>query len=405
MRRLFPCFSQRGHIACFGSAACIAGEASRASTSCESNQTGREPAPRNLYLHAAEARPDLVGNGPQMRQAYIEQVSMAAREALPLPSHISACNQCPAGQGRNVVVRVAQWNINCLCGADGYTPQGASLLLEAIATWNADVILLQEAPIGPPDAHWPEPWKSLFPTEAMRNLEVGLKELGYSVQLRTHVGNSTLLCSKLKLEEDGKMKSISLDDGHVFRHCPHVMMEERAALLANLRLDMLIGTGGAPLLSVYATHLHHNNATEGRAGVREAEAIALLQHWWSNVPCRARCGVLATDFNQARRQDYSEREWAVISAGLAKPWVRQPEDDGVSDLLTHAGWVCAYDSPSAARNWHGNGAPSLTHWTGTTVDFPYISPLGGSVEIKGVYLVYSSLSDHLPIVTDIAVAL
>merc|ERR1712137_746113 len=122
--------------------------------------------------------------------------------------------------------------------------------------------------------------------------------------------------------------------------------------------------------------------------------MALLQNWSKNASMRSICGVLATDFNQARREDYSAREWAVISACLSKPWVRQPEDDGVAGLLRRHGWTCAYDVESASRNWSGKGAPALTHWTGTVVDYPYVVDHYGTTDILGVYLLYTPLSDH-----------
>ena len=48
----------------------------------------------------------------------------------------------------------------------------------------------------------------------------------------------------------------------------------------------------------------------------------------------------------------------------------------------------------------------MTHWTGTTVDFAYFAcgdPNRG-VHVVGTYVAYSDLSDHLPVVTDLAFA-
>ena len=48
----------------------------------------------------------------------------------------------------------------------------------------------------------------------------------------------------------------------------------------------------------------------------------------------------------------------------------------------------------------------MTHWTGTTVDFSYFAAVEPSrgLSVVGTYVVYSDLSDHLPVVTDISFA-
>lgn len=44
----------------------------------------------------------------------------------------------------------------------------------------------------------------------------------------------------------------------------------------------------------------------------------------------------------------------------------------------------------------------MTHWTGTTVDFAYV--WGRSWRVLGAYVEYTPLSDHLPVVFDLAYA-
>jgi hypothetical protein len=115
-----------------------------------------------------------------------------------------------------------------------------------------------------------------------------------------------------------------------------------------------------------------------------------------------------------RLQDYAAVEWGVVKAGLSK--VQQPQLDGVSPALQKAGFVCAYDAAPTLTNFGGRAAPAFTHWTGTTVDYLYLldenercksdrSENRGSVTIAGTYVVFSDLSDHLPIVTDLGINL
>jgi endonuclease/exonuclease/phosphatase family metal-dependent hydrolase len=329
-----------------------------------------------------------------MRRMFVEQ--MQGGQNVMLPQHVPLLQQVSSEEDTShIVLRVLQWNLNCLCGPDGRAAQCVQPILDIIDSCCADVILFQEAPAS--QEGLVEPWYSHFPEQGMRALENGLRYRGYSVQLRTQDTTSSLLCSKLEL--DRVINAISLDEDHEFRP---VMDEERVSLLADFRLPGTANSQGYPVVSIYATHMYHDNHTTGSDGVRQAEAKKLLSHWRSNASSRSKCAVVATDFNQARRVDYSDQEWKVISAGLAK--VNQPHDDGVADLLQRAGWTCAYDAPLASRNWSRAGAPPLTHWTGTVVDYPYVAPHTGVVNITGVFMIHSAISDHVPIIMDIAIS-
>merc|ERR1712232_195668 len=77
------------------------------------------------------------------------------------------------------------------------------------------------------------------------------------------------------------------------------------------------------------------------------------------------------------------------------------EDDGVADLLHSSGFKACWDLP-AERNFEGQGAPPMTHWSGTTVDYIYLQEQMPIMKLVGTYAVFSPLSDHLPIVADIA---
>ena len=94
--------------------------------------------------------------------------------------------------------------------------------------------------------------------------------------------------------------------------------------------------------------------------------------------------------------------------------MQQPQNDGVSQALQKAGFVCAYDAAPPRTNFGGRTAPAFTHWTGTTVDYLYLlddreetdrkKSIGGAT-VLGTYVVFSDLSDHLPVVTDLAIDL
>mmetsp|Transcript_57945 Transcript_57945/g.135626 ORF Transcript_57945/g.135626 Transcript_57945/m.135626 type:complete len:363 (+) Transcript_57945:18-1106(+) len=338
---------------------------------------------RSIYIHKALADPRLVGQAKEMKELYTKQVRSEAKKGHVVPaSSLSA-----------LALRIVQWNLNCLCGIDGQTPQRASDVIKALAPCNADVLVLQEMPRGPAQSWWWEPWRSTFPAEEMRALETGLQELGYQTQLRSSCFSSTLLCSRLTVVA---VSEASLDSQHDFR-----MPEDRAALLVSLRLeadaDRRDPGHGSLIVTICATHFHHQNFTVNDKGVRKAEAELLLRHCSSNTPSDSRCTVMVADFNQARRGDYSAEEWSVISAGLRS--IGEPEDDGVAELLTSQGWVCAYDI-AAERNWRGT-SPPFTHWTGTTVDYAYMLAPEDHTKVSA-HLLYSDVSDHLPIMTHVS---
>ena len=77
----------------------------------------------------------------------------------------------------------------------------------------------------------------------------------------------------------------------------------------------------------------------------------------------------------------------------------RPLDDGVAALLRERGFRCAYDE-CEENNFGGRHAPAMTHWTGTTVDFAYIH--GDAWRVAGAYVQHSPLSDHLPLIFDLA---
>ena len=60
---------------------------------------------------------------------------------------------------------------------------------------------------------------------------------------------------------------------------------------------------------------------------------------------------------------------------------------------------CASASCERSNFGAGRRAPPMTHWTGTTVDFAYLH--GDGWRVRGAYVEYSPLSDHLPVVVDL----
>eukprot|EP01062_Namystynia_karyoxenos_P020367 TRINITY_DN17717_c0_g1_i1.p2 TRINITY_DN17717_c0_g1~~TRINITY_DN17717_c0_g1_i1.p2 ORF type:complete len:373 (+),score=70.92 TRINITY_DN17717_c0_g1_i1:93-1211(+) len=354
-----------------------------------------EGPPRNRYQQEGEKDASIPGNPDRMRQLFLEQVAEEGPSWPAPPPHTPLPQQPAYTAGGTAVLRVVQWNVNGLCGPDARSRQRPEEAAAVLAPLQADVSLLQEMPTGEPNADWPEPWRSTFSPADMDRFDAMLREQGSTVQLRTSCDNPAMLATRLDVVRDGG--SQSLDEQHPHRGVLGV--EHRAARIVDLRLR---GPGDAagPVLTAVATHLHHQDLVQSDGpGVRLCEVQELLRQWREQgADSRSLLSVIASDWNQARLGDYTAREWAVVTKGLHR--IGQPEDDGVAAYMRGQGWRCAFDSP-AQRNWAGDRAPPLTHWTGVSVDYPYYTAIEADrVRVRGVYIVPSPVSDHLPVVTD-----
>ena len=365
----------------------------------------------------------------------------------------------PLPQRAGGSLRLVTWNINILCGADWNQSIEASAVVAILRQLNADVLVLQEAPIDILDTRWDT---RLAPAlRRVRELDVLLEALGYRI-CRSHAENSTLLATRLELAV-GATEAFTLDpDGPTAsRNGDEVWTESRGARFAELivppdRLPAaMAGNPAVSRIGVYATHLSHKDRTlipiqtaaaephisseasssaladpkatplsmrdkpsdprwsgaREEGGVRARQATELLRHWQKARSTASegadRTSIILADFNAPVRAHYDETEWGMVAAGLSSPAVNQPLDDGVRSLLRSSGWRCAYDEAFAKEaasggcynNFLGRRAPPMTHWTGTTVDFAYVH--GDAWGVDGCYILPTPLSDHLPVVVDV----
>lgn len=377
--------------------------------------------PRSSYLARAACDPSLVADRRSMISHYLEDVRrVRSMSALP-----------PARPSR--AVRFVTWNINILCGPDWQTPVHEEDVAKVLESFDADVVVLQEAPVECLDTLWDTALAQ--PMQRVRRMGDLLHAAGYTTQLRSECENATLLATRLAvaethaftLDEHGPTASVNGEE---------VWVESRGARFAAL---VPPGDASLPPIACFATHLSHKDRTLVRpapeaaepataepaaaepfapepvqmrsalhgewagasevGGVRQRQAAVLLRH--ADAQPAERCAILLADFNAPVCSHYDTTEWRVVAAGLQSAHVNQPLDDGVRRLLTSRSFQCAYEA-SRADNFGGRPAPALTHWTGTTVDFAYVR--GGAWEVAGAYVGYTPLSDHLPVVVDLVSA-
>eukprot|EP00927_Polykrikos_kofoidii_P038900 TRINITY_DN33349_c0_g1_i1.p1 TRINITY_DN33349_c0_g1~~TRINITY_DN33349_c0_g1_i1.p1 ORF type:complete len:379 (-),score=30.59 TRINITY_DN33349_c0_g1_i1:17-1153(-) len=353
----------------------------------------RRSKPRSSYLNAAERDPrTFLCNRGHMLAFYEADIDNL------LPHSI--CVQVPARAANTTYVGVLQWNLNVLMGMDGRHPVSVADVVDVILRSKADVVLLQEAGVQTFEEDTRLGYTKYYeqPLDRLNGrivaLHDSLKQHGFVIVAAADgmSENPSLLATRLKICDVGGTFPI---DGQFGRW---TYGDSRSGRVVNLELPQAPEHSHAPsTLAVLITHLHHTESGELR-GVRGAEVTALLEKWREAVsrsPSNV-ATVLATDMNSARQQDYNSREWAVIRAGCAK--LGQPTYDGVSGMLSSAGFTCVYDKAPS-------GPPPMTHWTGTVVDFPWCHfQRPEDWTIRSVKVLPTKLSDHLPVHTELGYA-
>ena len=158
---------------------------------------------------------------------------------------------------------------------------------------------------------------------------------------------------------------------------------------------------------IFGTHLEASDRANGCERLFESHKLieiadkCVKEHMIGDTGEEERTLIIG-DLNQQRQKDYTENEWFLICSN--KKDRDSPRDDGVSSVLQEAGFSCNFDgSPkdgfkSVKCNWNErDDPPPATHWTSTVIDYSYFR---GSIDIKGIYISPSKLSDHRMVVCD-----
>lgn len=265
-------------------------------------------------------------------------------------------------------LRTLQWNINN--GRHNFDKHSSFViqkgLVDAIKDSDADVVVLNE-------------YSRKIAYRWHQTFEEDLKAIGYSYVECATVDYPTAIATRLKVKQ---YKEIQLS-------------YDRSALLAQVQ------TKNGTLVWVIGTHINfacgEQRMEEMQALVTELEKFFVLDdmRWCSKKNCATKI-VLVGDLNQQRENDYAPEEWELIRSGMETRGSCQ--DDGVAQLLSDQGFVCAWDSKAPhppKTNWE-TAHPPATHWSGTIVDYSYgrnVSPLNVSVGPDG-------WSDHRMTVCD-----
>ena len=174
------------------------------------------------------------------------------------------------------------------------------------------------------------------------------------------------------------------------------------------------------LVSVYGTHLEVRPiiARDAQGGkktytpenARKAQLGELIQYIAEND--KNNNIIIAADFNGFRKQDLQYRIgnktlWTILQESWA-------DILRVSDIPKNLSSLVDPQPSSAALDYlaeqgyrdsfalSGFQPPQFTTWTGTRVDFLFLSSLW-NLPIKGSYVFYSWASDHIPVIIDVGI--
>ena len=369
---------------------------------CDTVSASREgeqaPVHRSTVPAFAGGRYDMLTRAELITHYVTDGAERAGHTTRPPPPRPETHQTHTLGSGGAVaVLRVLQWNINCLCGAgdaSGYMYVPWRDVWREIATHNADVVVLNEfgSQTGWYGHDGFDPRDMTFVSEAggsVKGLADALEREGYVIGA-ADVEYPTVVATRLPVVESEAVR-LSHSRGAAFVRLLVTPVPQEPSRDADESIEV----------DVYGTHLCHVSASN-----RRTQASRLLDTIHKQERADARGSsvsahvLVAGDLNQQRSRDLAPSDWAAVCRGKSRRGSGEFED-GVDEAFRAAAFTCCFDEPDAARNWPRDAtAPPPTHWTSTAIDFAYARR---GLECIGVYVSSSNLSDHRPVITDWAV--
>lgn len=164
--------------------------------------------------------------------------------------------------------------------------------------------------------------------------------------------------------------------------------------LCFVRIDLVVGDKP---LAVYGTHLEVElrGTSESVEVVREQQLAEIFADSLSlshgNI-------VIAGDFNSIREKDYDyEIQPGVKLWDLLKQRLNAHYNIAIEPRVLNLFQQNHYQSSFELLGWVG---PQYTQWAGAVLDFVFFSPTW-ALPLRGSYIYYTDISDHLPIVVDL----
>lgn len=307
------------------------------------------------------------------------------------------------------VVRVATYNVhfwrNPFGGFDGV--KDYAKIMEVIKAVNADILILQEVGGGKQAA-----WNDVKPEfDKMGYKHVACASTGtQGVYKEGNLYN----CIYSKLPFVGKTVEKQYATNPVVSSANP---EQRSFVGARIQLP------NKKEISVYGTHLEvrpikaKSADGKGRNLTPDAARKEQMQEFLAYIKANDANPnvIIGADFNTFRKQDLEayniggttlwsilEKEWPAILRDTAKD-VPQGMNNFVDKSPASATSALDYIAAEGYIDSFTRGkfvAPQFSTWTGTLIDFLFLSPKW-NLGLKGGYVFYNWASDHIPVILDI----
>lgn len=293
--------------------------------------------------------------------------------------------------------RIVTYNVHFWRNASGLWKHGKNEdefknIVNVISKIQPDILILQEVG-GQGSRHWYNEFESTF------------KNLGYTDF--THCTTSALdpkesilsnyIVSKYPMKQH-MQKLYTLNPSNP-------QAEHRCFTRASITLP------NKKVISVYGTHLEVNPIEQnGKWYTSHTVRQAQLQELLSSIKEHDKVAniIIGADFNAPRKKDLEahkignksfwniyQTQWLSILEKIYGPDLSAHEDQQPYslDYFEQQGWQDSFEKS-------GFTPPQFTQWTGTRIDFLFLSP-SWNLPLKGSYVYYDWASDHLPVIADI----
>ena len=273
-------------------------------------------------------------------------------------------NKIPVRKEDPSLVRIATYNIHAW--KNPYGKKNLDTILDVINTIDADVIILQEAVLDPALMNY---------ISTRLNCSLTNKNFCKTISYKNNTEFGNIIISKLPIHALTS-HTYAVPQGK----------ETRCFIKAELVL------ANQKKLSIYGTHLevHDKSWNESK---RVSEIKELLTYTSTDTNENI---IIAGDLNAVRKEDY---QYKIFGKAMWPLLVREnrlrgyPTPTKALDTLKANGFIDSFTKTDSSN-------PRFTVWTGTAVDFIFLSPQW-NLPLAGSYIYYNGASDHLPVILDI----
>jgi len=322
------------------------------------NSTVQNHQPSSIWQEILRSGKDDI-NLDQKIACYIQDCKKLTHENSAIPFH----------QMNQNTVRFATYNVHFWHGAGhGKSKQGNfENIIKVIKKINADVIVLQEVVLS-----------DKFDTIKLFE-KMGYKYWAFCKTVN-HGSFGNMLLSKYPIIKSVITKLFDADK--------KIKKQQRG--FVNMRIQL----PNNKAVSVYGTHLDVYDESEN---TRLAEIQELIEFTKQDKNQNI---IVTADFNAVRKQDYQYKindklVWDLVNKSNKSRFGINTPTKALDELASES-FVDSFTKSTIP-------GPKFTVWSGTVVDFIFLNK-NWNLPISGCYVMYTSESDHIPVIMDVKVS-